>query len=78
MAFPEGISGLLPHGGASYYLSHMENGWGMYLALTGAGLTGEDVFWAGLTKHFGFSADAIAASVAKAMGMFVSMIDTIA
>lgn len=40
VAFPDVAAGLVPHGGASYYLSRLDGGLGMYLALTGAAIRG--------------------------------------
>eukprot|EP01138_Halocafeteria_seosinensis_P011083 gb/GECG01011319.1/.p1 GENE.gb/GECG01011319.1/~~gb/GECG01011319.1/.p1 ORF type:complete len:2760 (+),score=434.69 gb/GECG01011319.1/:1-8280(+) len=52
LSIPETTLGLVPSGGSSYYLSRMGNGVGMYLALTGAALHGEEVYWSGMVPHF--------------------------
>ena len=53
IGFPDAADGIIPHGGSSYTLSRLPRGLGMYLALTGAVLRGQDAYWAGLTAAFG-------------------------
>ena len=52
LSIPETTIGLVPSGGSSYHLSRMRNGVGMYLALTGGALHGEEVYWSGLSPHY--------------------------
>lgn len=51
IALPQVSQGFIPDGGLSYYLPRLPGGVGMYLALTGLPLTGEAVYWAGLSTH---------------------------
>ncbi len=51
-AMPETGIGLFPDVGGSYFLPRLRGDLGMYLALTGARLKGEDVFKAGIATHF--------------------------
>ena len=53
VSFPEARRGLVPHGGASYFLSRLGGGLGMYLALTGAALRGRECYWSGLVPLYG-------------------------
>jgi len=50
-AMPETGIGFFPDVGGTYFLSRL-GGIGTYLALTGARLTGPDVFYAGLATHY--------------------------
>lgn len=52
VAFPEASQALTPVGGSAYALSRMGNGVGMYLALTGGTLSGEETLWAGVLSKF--------------------------
>ena len=45
LAFPETGIGMVPSGGASFHLSRMGKGVGMYLALTGGHLSGPAAYW---------------------------------
>ncbi len=45
LAFPETGIGMVPTGGASFHLSRMGKGVGMYLALTGGHLSGPAAYW---------------------------------
>lgn len=51
-AMPEVRIGLFPDAGASYFLPRLRGELGTYLALTGARLTGADVWRSGLATHF--------------------------
>ncbi|KAK4525758.1 hypothetical protein GAYE_SCF16G3667 [Galdieria yellowstonensis] len=51
-AMPECAIGLHPDVGVSYFLAKLPNHIGMYLALTGARLTGRDVYHAGIATHY--------------------------
>jgi enoyl-CoA hydratase len=51
-AMPETGIGLFPDIGASYLLPRLRGQIGMYMALTGARLTGADAVYAGLATHF--------------------------
>jgi 3-hydroxyisobutyryl-CoA hydrolase len=44
--------GFFPDAGLSYFLSRLDDGLGMYLALTGEELTGADLVHAGIATHF--------------------------
>lgn len=57
VSLPEVSSGLTVHGGASYHLARMQNGTGMYAALTGDAFNGQDAYWAGLSNLHGTTAD---------------------
>lgn len=50
ISLPEASLGLIPHGGSSYYLSRLPNGVGMWAAMTGAVIQGEEAYWAGFTS----------------------------
>ncbi len=52
IAMPEITIGLFPDVGASYFLRHMPGRMGLFLALTGASLSGHDALVAGLATHF--------------------------
>lgn len=52
---PEVTQGLVPHGGASYHLARAPGGIGMFMATTGATLSGEDAFWGGLAPMYGLT-----------------------
>lgn len=51
-AMPETAIGFFPDVGGSYFLSRLEGGLGMYLALTGARVKGVDAVAAGVATHF--------------------------
>lgn len=52
-SMPETLIGVIPDVGASYFFSHMKiPSLGLYLSLTGARLTGEDCYYAGLATHY--------------------------
>ena len=51
-AMPETGIGLFPDIGASYLLPRLQGAIGLYMALTGARLTGADAAFAGLATHF--------------------------
>ncbi|KAL4440735.1 hypothetical protein ABPG77_000444 [Micractinium sp. CCAP 211/92] len=51
-SMPECAIGLYPDVGGSYFLPRLQGGLGMYLALTGARLTGVDVRHAGIATHY--------------------------
>ena len=51
-AMPETAIGLFPDVGGSFYLPRLEGQLGMFLALTGARLKGEDVVKAGVATHY--------------------------
>ncbi|KAL4457481.1 hypothetical protein ABPG75_012346 [Micractinium tetrahymenae] len=51
-SMPECAIGLYPDVGGSYFLPRLHGGLGMYLALTGARLTGVDVRHAGIATHY--------------------------
>lgn len=51
-SMPECAIGLYPDVGGSYFLPRLRGGLGMYLALTGARLTGVDVRHAGIATHY--------------------------
>jgi enoyl-CoA hydratase/carnithine racemase len=51
-AMPECAIGLIPDIGASYFLTRLPGGLGLYLGLTGARLAGADVLHAGLATHY--------------------------
>ena len=52
-AMPETSIGLFPDVGGSFFLPRMDNeALGMFLALTGARLKGQDVFWSGVATHY--------------------------
>lgn len=51
-AMPETAIGLFPDVGGSFYLSRLQGQLGMYLALTGARLKGEDLLRAGIATHY--------------------------
>lgn len=51
-AMPETAIGLIPDVGGSYFLPKLQGELGMYLALTGDRLKGEDVFHSGIATHF--------------------------
>ena len=70
LAFPEAGQGLVPYAGASYHLSRLPDGLGLYLALTGATLKGMDAYWAGLTGLFG--KDGVADTLLEACGALSS------
>ncbi|EGD75319.1 hypothetical protein PTSG_06969 [Salpingoeca rosetta] len=55
-AMPETAIGLFPDVGGSYFLPRLSGGLGLYLALTGARLKGQDVLAAGIATHFVTSA----------------------
>ncbi|WP_413583192.1 enoyl-CoA hydratase/isomerase family protein [Bdellovibrio sp. HCB288] len=55
LAMPEVIIGLFPDVGGSWFLNKMPDGWGYYLALTGARLNGADAIYLGLANHYVFS-----------------------
>ncbi|GAB4837707.1 hypothetical protein Ancab_002560 [Ancistrocladus abbreviatus] len=56
-AMPEAAIGLFPDTGASYFLSRLPGYFGDYLGLTGARLTGGEMFACGLATHFVTSKD---------------------
>lgn len=66
IGFPEATRGLVPHGGASYHLSRLPDGLGMYLALTGASVQGIDAYWLRVAGLFG--ADGVASQLLSACG----------
>jgi 3-hydroxyisobutyryl-CoA hydrolase len=51
-AMPETAIGLFPDVGGSFYLPDLHGEIGMWLALTGARLKGEDVVKAGVATHY--------------------------
>ncbi|KRZ97889.1 3-hydroxyisobutyryl-CoA hydrolase, mitochondrial, partial [Trichinella sp. T8] len=51
-AMPETAIGLFPDVGGSFFLPRLKNKLGFYLGLTGARLSGEDVFEAGIATHY--------------------------
>jgi 3-hydroxyisobutyryl-CoA hydrolase len=51
-AMPETGIGLFPDVGGSHFLPRLEEGLGMFLALTGSRLKGADVYQAGIATHF--------------------------
>ncbi|KAF6020123.1 HIBCH [Bugula neritina] len=51
-AMPETAIGLFPDVGGSHFLSRLEGSIGLYLALTGCRLKGEDVHRAGIASHY--------------------------
>ncbi|GJQ12437.1 hypothetical protein GpartN1_g4315.t1 [Galdieria partita] len=51
-AMPECGIGLHPDVGVSYFLAKLPNHIGLYLGLTGARLTGRDVYYAGIATHY--------------------------
>jgi enoyl-CoA hydratase len=57
LAMPETGIGFFPDVGASYVLSRLEGNLGLYLALTGARLTGPDLMHLGLATHLAPSAE---------------------
>jgi enoyl-CoA hydratase len=52
LAFPHVTAGLAPSGGASYALSRLPNGYGMYAALTGAPVVGQEAYWSGMLPYY--------------------------
>ena len=59
-AMPETAIGLIPDVGGSFFLPRLQGSLGMYLALTGTRLKGEDVFHAGIATHYATSKDVAA------------------
>lgn len=57
VAMPEITIGLFPDVGGSYFLSHMPRAFGLFLALSGASINGNDLKLAGLADHFVKSTD---------------------
>jgi len=57
VAMPEITIGLFPDVGGSYFLSRMPRAFGLFLALSGASINGNDLKLAGLADHFVKSAD---------------------
>lgn len=53
ISIPDISRGIVPHGGASFHLSRMRDGVGLYMALTGAQIQGIDSYWAGVSSLFG-------------------------
>ena len=53
ISLPEVSSGIVPHAGASFHLSRMRDGVGLYMALTGARVQSVDAYWAGVSSLFG-------------------------
>lgn len=51
-SMPECAIGLFPDIGGSYFMPRMKDGLGLYLGLTGARLSGADVYHAGLATHY--------------------------
>eukprot|EP00358_Blepharisma_japonicum_P006235 CAMPEP_0202945776 /NCGR_PEP_ID=MMETSP1395-20130829/7293_1 /ASSEMBLY_ACC=CAM_ASM_000871 /TAXON_ID=5961 /ORGANISM="Blepharisma japonicum, Strain Stock R1072" /LENGTH=269 /DNA_ID=CAMNT_0049646023 /DNA_START=239 /DNA_END=1045 /DNA_ORIENTATION=+ len=52
-SMPENSIGLVPDVGASYFLTHLPNkALGLYLMLTGKVLSGNDLYWGGITTHY--------------------------
>lgn len=51
-AMPETAIGLFPDVGGSFFLPRLAGSLGMYLALTGARLKGEELCGAGIATHF--------------------------
>lgn len=49
---PETAIGLFPDVGGSYFLPRLDNDLGVYLGVTGAKLTGEQLVQAGIATHF--------------------------
>lgn len=57
VAMPEITIGLFPDVGGSYFLSRMPRAFGLFLALSGASINGNDLKLAGLADHFVKSTD---------------------
>ena len=51
-AMPETAIGLFPDVGSSYWLPHLNSGYGMYIGLTGARLFAADLVHSGIATHF--------------------------
>jgi enoyl-CoA hydratase len=51
-AMPETAIALFPDVGATFILPRLRGDWGMYLALTGARVSGAEAVWLGLATHF--------------------------
>ena len=51
-AMPETAIGLIPDVGWSHFAPKLQGELGMYLALTGARLKGEDIYHSGIATHF--------------------------
>lgn len=66
VTFPEVAAGLVPHGGASYYLSRVPDGVGMWAGLTGAPVHGVNAYWMGLSPLFGTTKDVRTTILAEA------------
>ena len=49
---PETAIGLFPDVGGSFFLPRLDGNIGKFLALTGARLKGQDVYWAGIATHY--------------------------
>lgn len=71
IVFPETGQGLVPTGGSTYHLSRLGGGRGLWLALTGAVVEGEDAYWVGAARLWGAShgvSNALAKSLLKDAG----------
>ena len=51
-AMPETAIGFFPDVGGTFFLPKLDNHMGMYFALTGSALKGQDVYHAGIATHF--------------------------
>jgi 3-hydroxyisobutyryl-CoA hydrolase len=51
-AMPETAIGLIPDVGGSHFLPRLRGALGMYLALTGNRLKGQDIYKAGIASHY--------------------------
>ncbi|WP_158085717.1 enoyl-CoA hydratase/isomerase family protein [Henriciella aquimarina] len=52
LSFPETGVGLVPDNGSTWFLSRLRNRLGIWLAMTGEALAGEDIYREGLASHF--------------------------
>lgn len=57
ISLPEIHHHVTPIGGASYYLSRLSNGVGMWAALTGSEIKGVDAYWSGMASLYGSISD---------------------
>lgn len=53
ISLPDVSNGIVPHAGATFHLSRMRDGVGLYMALTGARIQSVDTYWAGVSSLFG-------------------------
>ncbi|WP_132993239.1 enoyl-CoA hydratase/isomerase family protein [Gordonia zhaorongruii] len=77
IAMPETAIGFFPDIGATYFLSRLPKGVGMWLGLTGARLRGSDAVAVGLATHFVPSEDlpAVADAIRNGDGLAVALAD---